>query len=116
MHYYTKDHQWFCPETKKVGLSQFAKAELGEVVYLKLPPLGQELKEGEEMAILESTKSALDVYAPYSGTVTKINEKAIDHINEDPENLGWLVEITPEHPIKTSDFLDLKSYQELLNQ
>jgi len=115
MHLYTKDHQWFCPETKRVGLSSFAKNELGEVVYLKLPQMGQTLEAGDEMAILESTKSALDVYAPYSGTVTAINEKAIDYINEDPENMGWLVEISPKSKICKEDFLTLKDYTELLS-
>lgn len=114
MKYYTTTHEWCDLSTHKVGLSQFAKNELGEIVYLQLPALNKEVKSGEELCILESTKAAADVYAPYDGIITEVNSKAIDFINEDPENQGWLVKITPTKEINQGDLLDQSEYQKLL--
>jgi glycine cleavage system H protein len=114
MKYYTPNHQWIDLNAHRVGVSSFAKNELGEIVYLQLPQIGDKVSQGDELCILESTKAASDVYAPYSGTVTAINNEAIQHINEDPESLGWLVELTPEQTLDASEFLDLTAYQLML--
>lgn len=113
MKYYTQTHVWCDVTTNQVGLSLFAKKELGEIVYLQLPPLNKQVQIGEELCILESTKAAADVYAPYSGIVTAINKEAIEAINEDPEGAGWLVKITPHEDIKTQELLTQKAYLDL---
>lgn len=114
MKYFTKQHEWIDSESYKIGISEFAKNELGEIVYLKLPEIGQHFDEGQELCILESTKAASDVYAPFSGKIKSINPEAIAHINEDPENAGWLVEITPDKAFDSRMFLDHKAYLEML--
>ena len=114
MKYYTSTHEWCDLQTNQVGLSNFAKNELGEIVYLQLPALNKEVRVGEELCILESTKAAADVYAPYAGIVTEVNSQAIDFINEDPEGKGWLVKITPTKEIKSQELLDQRAYQQLI--
>jgi glycine cleavage system H protein len=114
MKYYTATHEWCDLETSKVGLSKFAKNELGEIVYLQLPALNKEVRLGEELCILESTKAAADVYAPYAGVVTAVNDEAIHFINEDPEGKGWLVKITPSKEVKLQELLDEKAYLQLI--
>ena len=114
MKYYTETHQWCDLDTHHVGLSEFAKQELGEIVYLKMPEINTKVQAGQELCILESTKAAADVYAPYSGIVSEINKDAIDFINEDPEGKGWLVKITPSGPISREELLDESAYLKLL--
>lgn len=116
MKYYTQTHVWCDLQTHQVGLSLFAKKELGEIVYLKLPPLNQQVQIGQELCILESTKAAADVYAPYTGVITAINPKAIDAINEDPEGSGWLVIITPLDQIDTQELLTQDAYFDLCHK
>jgi glycine cleavage system H protein len=114
MKYYTKQHEWCEFETHKIGLSVFAKNELGEIVYLKLPELNTQVSKGQELCILESTKSASDLYAPYSGIVTELNPEAINFINDDPEGKGWLVKITPSQTLNPSSYLTPENYQLML--
>lgn len=114
MKYYTQTHEWCDLNTNQVGLSQFAKNELGEIVYLQLPVLNKVVKQGEELCILESTKAAADVYAPYDGIVTEVNTQAIDFINEDPEGKGWLVKITPNQVVNQKELLDQTAYTRLI--
>ena len=116
MKYFTKEHEWFDSKNHKVGLSSFAQKELGEVVFLQMPELGKEVSKGDELCILESTKAASDIYAPYSGRVTAVNHEAINFINDDPENKGWLVEITPAQALDVSSYLDETSYLNMLDK
>lgn len=114
MKYYTKTHEWCDLNSNQVGLSEFAKNELGEIVYLQLPLVNKKIEAGQELCILESTKAAADVYAPYSGIVTEVNDQAIEFINEDPEGKGWLVKITPFNTIDPEALLDQKAYFDLI--
>lgn len=114
MRYYTSTHEWCDLSTYQMGLSEFAKLELGEIVYLKLPQVGTEVKAGDELCILESTKAAADVYAPYDGCVIEVNSEAIDHINQDPQGKGWLVKIAPKGDVKTGDLMTHVQYIQML--
>jgi glycine cleavage system H protein len=114
MFFYTTEHEWVDSKSYRVGLSCFAQKELGEIVYLKLPPVGLRVNKGDELCILESTKSASDMYAPYSGVVTCVNQEALEGINQDPEGLGWLVEITPSEPLDPNEFLSYQEYKVML--
>ena len=96
--YYSDSHEWIKIEGKngKVGISNHAKEELGEIVYVQLPELGQKIVAGEEIVVLESNKAAADIYSPVSGVITSINEKLKDNvslINNSPETDGYLFEI-----------------------
>jgi glycine cleavage system H protein len=92
---FTETHEWVDVEGKvaTVGVSSSALREMGEVVYVALPKVGQVVAAGDPVAILESTKAATDIYSPVSGTVVAINESCLVHINAAPEGEGWLFRV-----------------------
>ncbi|MGB4305310.1 MAG: glycine cleavage system protein GcvH, partial [Coprothermobacter proteolyticus] len=96
---YSKEHEWVkVLEGNKVsvGITDFAQDELGDIVFVNLPAVGQEIKVGETLASLESVKSASDVYSPVSGKVVEVNEKlknSPEIINDDPYGEGWIAVI-----------------------
>ncbi len=98
---YTKDHEWLRKEedgSVTVGITDYAQAALGDLVYVELPEVEQELEFGGDMAVVESVKAASDVYAPVSGVVVAVNEELADDsekINADPYGDGWIVRIQP---------------------
>lgn len=101
--YYADSHEWVRLEGGKgiVGISHHAQKELGEIVYVQLPKVGQEVKAGEEIAVLESTKAAADIYSPVSGIVVGVNtalEDDVSLMNTAPEGEGFLFEIALTHP------------------
>nr|WP_041407962.1 glycine cleavage system protein GcvH [Segniliparus rotundus] len=97
---YATDHEWvqeLGDQVVRIGITDFAQAQLGDLVYVKLPEVGSELSVSDPLAEVESTKSVSDVFAPVSGTVTKVNEAlegAPELVNAQPYGSGWLVEIT----------------------
>jgi glycine cleavage system H protein len=116
---FTPSHEWMDLKGKiaKVGVSDYAQKELGQVVYIQLPKIGQVLKAGEEACILESTKAATDLYAPASGKVIAINEALLKNpslINTAPETDGWLFQIELENLAEWDALISKNSYQALL--
>ena len=114
-----KEHEWIRVEGSHatVGISAHAQRELGEIVYVELPKVGQEVKAGGEIAVLESTKAAADIYAPVSGKVTKVNERLqedVSSLNTSPESTGWLFEVEMENPAEVDELLDQTAYQTLI--
>ena len=100
---FTETHEWveIQDQLARVGISNLLQKEIGQIVFIDLPKVGQVLTEGQEAAILESTKAALDTYAPLSGTVVAINTRVKDNpslINSSPENEGWLYQIALSQP------------------
>jgi glycine cleavage system H protein len=118
---YTAEHEWVNTdgETHKVGITDFAQDALGDIVYVQLPDVGAEVKAGESLGEIESTKSVSELYAPISGTVVARNEAlgdAPDLVNTDPYGEGWLVEIRPSAGGDASSagaLLDAAAYREL---
>ena len=98
---YTKDHEWLRKEedgSVTVGITDHAQTALGDLVYVELPEVEQDLAVGGDMAVVESVKAASDVYAPVSGSVIAVNEELADDpekINADPYGDGWIVRIQP---------------------
>lgn len=95
---YTKDHEYIRIEgdTGTVGITDYAQAQLGDVVFVELPSVGKAVKAGGEAAVVESVKAASDVYAPVSGEVIEVNaqlEGAPGTVNEDPAGKGWFMKI-----------------------
>ncbi|MCB1109466.1 MAG: glycine cleavage system protein GcvH [Chlamydiia bacterium] len=114
---YTDSHEWY--KEGKVGISQYAQKELGEIVYLELPKVGQIVQAGEEVAVLESTKAAADIYSPISGTVTAVNEKLkedVNLLNLAPETEGYLFTIQPSDPTEEEKLLSLEEYLRYTNE
>ena len=100
--HFTPSHEWIICDKNigTVGITLFAQKELGEIVYVELPQVGAIVKKGEELAVLESTKAAADIYAPVSGKIIEVNNELIDHcglINEFPETKGWICKIALEN-------------------
>jgi glycine cleavage system H protein len=98
---YTKDHEWLRKEedgSVTVGITDHAQSALGDLVYVELPEVEQELEAGGDMAVVESVKAASDVYAPVSGVVLAVNQELADDpekINADPYGEGWIVRLQP---------------------
>ncbi|HEX6202625.1 MAG TPA: glycine cleavage system protein GcvH [Thermoanaerobaculia bacterium] len=93
---YTKEHEWVRVEDDVcvVGITQFAQEELGEVVFVELPEVGQVFDAGDEIGTIESVKAVAEVYTPVAGEILEINDTVVDDpevINEDPHHEGWLV-------------------------
>jgi glycine cleavage system H protein len=116
---YTAEHEWVRSpgETEgsvRVGITDYAQSQLGDIVYVQLPEVGATVRAGDSCGELESTKSVSDVYAPVSGTVVARND-AVDTspelINSDPYGNGWMFELRPDDPSDLDGLLDAKDYQ-----
>lgn len=119
--HYTDSHEWVkvTDSTATIGVSQFAQKELGDIVHVELPKVGAEVKKGQEIAVLESTKAAADVYAPVSGEIAEVNELLQNHpeiINESSEEKGWLVRLTLKDPAELESLMDQSKYEEFVNK
>lgn len=118
---FTSEHEWLRKEedgSVTIGITDHAQSALGDLVFVELPEVGQELEGGGEMAVVESVKAASDVYAPVSGTVLEVNNALTDDpekINADPYGEGWMVRLQPSDD-DLSDTLDPDAYQELLDE
>lgn len=116
---FSDSHEWVLPEkdAAKVGITSHAQKELGEIVFIQLPKIGQVFKAGEEAVILESTKAAADIYSPVSGTVIAINEEVKKNphlLNESPEDKGWLFKITLSDRSELDTLHNHQQYLELI--
>ncbi|HEX4840071.1 MAG TPA: glycine cleavage system protein GcvH [Rhabdochlamydiaceae bacterium] len=117
--YFTDSHEWIRVEDGlgTVGVTEHAKNELGEIVYLELPEIGRQVKAGEEVVILESTKAAADIYAPVSGEIVAINDAVRatpDLLNQSPEESGWLFKIRLSNPRELDALMTKAAYQQLV--
>jgi glycine cleavage system H protein len=98
---YTASHEWIVldGDSATIGITDFAQAQLGDVVFLELPAKGARLKPGESFGVIESVKAASDLYAPAPGTVLEVNEKLTQNpelVNSDPYGDGWLIKLKVE--------------------
>ena len=118
--HYTEEHEWVRTgdEDVEVGITDHAQEQLGDVVFVDLPPAGATVGAGEPFGEIESTKSVSDLYAPLSGTVTAVNEELEDRpdlCNTDPYGAGWLVRIQPDDVTAVADLLDAAAYRDLID-
>ncbi len=118
---YTKSHEWIQLNGKvgTVGITEFAKNEIGDIVHIELPKAGHVIKAGEEVCVLESTKSATDIYSPVSGKITLINtalKSSPDPINRSPEKDGWLYQIELSQPKEIESLLTKAEYEQLVGE
>ena len=118
---YTNDHEWLRREgdgSVTVGITEHAATALGDLVYVELPEVGQEVEAGGEMAVVESVKAASDVYAPVAGTVTAVNEELSDDpekTNADPYGDGWIVKMDVDD-LDEDALMTPAAYQQLLDE
>lgn len=115
---YTDSHEWIEEGTnpKKVGITEHAQKELGDIVYVELPKVGSQVKKGQEVAVLESTKAAADIYAPVSGKIVEVNTKLKEDpslLNLSPEKEGWIYKLEADnHEVAT--LLSKDQYESLV--
>lgn len=117
--YYTKDHEWALIRGNRawIGITDYAQKELGDVVYVDLPQVGESYESGDTIANIESVKSVSPVYAPLSGTVVEVNQMLSEEphlINESPYEDGWLVVIELDDPMEVEDLMPAEDYAQLL--
>ena len=117
---YTNEHEWLRKEedgSVTIGITDHAQSALGDLVYVELPEVGQDVDSGGEMAVVESVKAASDVYAPISGSVVAVNEVLSDDpekINADPYGDGWIVRMQPSG--EDGETMDPNEYQAFLDE
>ena len=118
---YTREHEWARQKGRNVvvGITEYAEDQLGDVVYLELPEVGDPVKMGESFGVVESTKAVSELFAPVSGKVVEVNaplSDAPEAINEDPYEEGWMVVIEPSDPAEVESLMDSKAYQAFLEE
>lgn len=114
---YTKDHEWIAiiDGRGRVGVTDFAQNQLGEVVYLELPEVGAELKQGQTFGTIESVKAVSELFAPMSGKVVEVNTALKDKpqaVNADPHG-AWMIVIALSDPTEADTLLDAAAYTAL---
>jgi len=118
---YTREHEWLLVEGKvaTVGITDYAQEQLGDVVFVELPSVGDKVTKDEAMGVIESVKAVSDVYAPVSGVVIEVNDDLPDStemINEDPYGDGWMVKIELSDPTDVDDLLSSGDYEQFVSE
>ena len=118
---YTKDHEWIKVEgdIATIGITKHAADALGELVYVELPKVGNKYNKGDAAVVVESSKSASDVYTPVAGEVVAINESLVsapENVNNDTYGNGWLVKIKISNPSDLNESMDEPAYAKFLSE
>jgi glycine cleavage system H protein len=113
---FAKTHEWvrLSGDTATVGITDHAQHELTDVVFVELPAPGRRVKSGEACAVVESVKTASDIYSPVSGEIVEINKTVTDNpalVNTDPYGAGWFFKIKPANPAELNSLLSPDSYK-----
>jgi len=117
--HYTKDHEWISIEDgiATVGVTDFAQSELGDIVYVEVETLDEQIGISEVFGTVEAVKTVSDLFMPLSGTIIEFNESLEDEpemVNEDPYGKGWMIKIKLDNPAEASELLDAEAYKELI--
>lgn len=116
---YTKDHEWILinGNVATVGITDFAQHELGDIVFIEIETVGEELGHGEVFGTVEAVKTVSDLFMPLSGTVKEKNEELdtkADLVNSDPYGMGWMVKVEISDLSEVNDLLDAEAYKKLI--
>jgi glycine cleavage system H protein len=118
---YSEEHEWVKVEGEKVriGITDFAQSELGDIVFVELPEVGDEIKADEPFGSVESVKTVSELYAPISGKVVEINEDLDDSpefVNESPYEKAWMIVIEPSSASDVDNLMTAEQYEEMTNE
>lgn len=118
---YSEEHEWVKKEDDKVriGITDFAQDELGDIVFVELPEVGDELEADEPFGSVESVKTVSELYAPLSGKVVEVNEELEDspeYVNESPYEKAWMIVVEPSDDSEFDDLLSAEGYQEFVEE
>src|SRR5512132_272674 len=118
---YTREHEWARMKGDRavVGITDFAQDQLGDVVYVELPDVGDPVKKGESFGVVESTKAVSELFSPVSGKVVEVNDPLTDApetINEDPYEEGWMIVIEPSDAKEVEALMDAGGYKKFIEE
>lgn len=118
---YSAEHEWLRVEDNraKIGITDFAQSELGDIVFVELPEVGDEVTANEPFGSVESVKTVSELYAPVSGKVVEINEELDDApelVNEDPYGKAWMITIELSDPSELNNLMDANKYEEMISE
>lgn len=116
---YTKDHEWIsmAGDTATIGITDFAQHELGDIVYVEIETVGQELNQGDVFGTVEAVKTVSDLYLPVSGTILEINPKLNSNpelVNTDPYGEGWMVKMKVANTSDVDGLMEKAAYEQLV--
>lgn len=119
--FYTKTHEWALPEGEEVvvGITDYAQEQLGDVVYVELPQVGRKVEAKEAVVVVESVKTASDIYAPVAGVIVAVNEALAstpELVNQDPYGAGWIFKLKPERLSDLDALMDAEAYLKSLEE
>ena len=117
---YTKDHEWveFKEEYALVGITDYAQSQLGDVIFVEFPEIGEDLISGSSFGEIEAVKTVSDLFAPISGKVLSVNEEIEDTpdlVNSDPYKKGWLVKISPSNYEEKDGLMNFEEYKNFIS-
>ncbi len=112
---YTEEHEWvqLTGDVATVGITRYAQDQLGDIVYVELPKVGARVEQSQAFGVVESVKTASDLYAPLSCEVIEVNREVVDHpelVNQDPYGAGWMIKVRPSNPGELDRLLDAAAY------
>ncbi len=115
---YTKDHEWIkvAGDAGRVGITDYAQKQLGDVVFIEVPQVGRTLQQGESFGTVESVKAVSELYSPVSGEVVAVNAAVVEHpetVNSEP-HASWMIEIKVANPAELDSLLGVGDYEALL--
>lgn len=118
---YTKDHEWIKIEGQKatIGITDFAQGELGDIVYIDIPTVGQDISEHAVFGTVEAVKTVSDLYMPISGKVLEVNKEldgSPEKVNSDPYGAGWMITMQIKNPADAAKLLTAAQYKELIGK
>ncbi|CUA80518.1 glycine cleavage system protein GcvH [Anoxybacillus suryakundensis] len=118
---YSQEHEWVRVEgsTVRIGITDFAQSELGDIVFVELPEVGAQLTANEPFGSVESVKTVSELYAPISGKVVAVNEELNDnpeYVNESPYDKAWMIVIEPSDLSEVDNLLTAEQYEQMINE
>ena len=117
--FYTKEHEWaqFNDNEAIIGITDYAQSQLGDVIFLELPNVGEEIIIGDSFGEIEAVKTVSELFSPITGTIIAVNESLEDSpelVNSNPYDDGWLIKVSPSKPEEKDDLMDFVSYEEII--
>lgn len=119
--FYSQEHEWVKVEGDEalIGITDYAQSCLGDVVYVELPKIGQELKINQAIGVVESVKAVSDIFAPITGSVMALNDALLSQpelINQDPYKEAWMLRLKLSEPAQLKNLMNAKEYQDFLDK
>ena len=112
---YTEEHEWARADGDRVtvGITRYAQDQLGDIVYVELPKVGAQIQQSQAFGVVESVKTASDLYSPLSGEVVEVNQALKDRpelVNQAPYDEGWMIRVRPSQPAQLESLMDAAQY------